>query len=746
MKKEQLNNESNLQKVNVHSNPAFVMTNIREKCIVILTYLFEQGPHSYEWLVNEMAESNESPMQPSTLQSHIEKTATMNSEKAKYYKKRLPKLLNTMAEFREFKGDFDDAYTLVITKLTNKKNNPLLSNKPTNSDFLSEHSNNRLNNVVLSFYSKVLFVVVGILLFIMLAYALIYKENIKRVAYYDIQVATRNIGYTIGQHKEILKEREKQLQRLYQERSKIQYKENIDKNRILSLEKKLLENKISDIQNQLSNVSNSYLVRISLLENTLMQLHALNADVDQILFNEAEAALLLGFTDKADELFQLVEGKAQTSINRAAQSAFQRGLIAENNGHYREAFSHYQRAIGYSPTNAEFFEVAGLMAGMIASYDKQQQWTEISLRLYKQKEGNNSADIARIWNNLGLVWQNKGQYKKAIDYFELALASDLINFNEYHSIVTERRSNLGLAWFNHGNNDKAIEYFNLALTNTLKIKSNNHPQVATIYNHLGLAWNDKGEYDKAIDYFEQALTINLNTLGKNHPNVARNRNNLGLAWRLKGNYEKAINYYEKTLASNLMNWQEEHPKTARSYNNLGVAWYYHGDNDKATEYFERALNINLVFLGEDHPSVSLHRSNLGKIYYHKGEYDVAIKYYQLALASSLEIQGDMHPTVAREHNNLGEVWVAKGEYNKAIDYYELALKNNRQTFGDTHPHIARNHHNLGIVWYKKDTHLDKSLSYFQLAFDTRKQMLGEKHPDTQSTKKWISILNADGLK
>lgn len=64
---------------------------------------------------------------------------------------------------------------------------------------------------------------------------------------------------------------------------------------------------------------------------------------------------------------------------------------------------------------------------------------------------------------------------------------------------------LGLAWGKKGEYDKAIEYFEKALKSDMKNFGEEHPNVATRWNNLGAAWDSKGKYDKAIEYYEKAM-------------------------------------------------------------------------------------------------------------------------------------------------------------------------------------------------------------------------------------------------
>ncbi len=219
-------------------------------------------------------------------------------------------------------------------------------------------------------------------------------------------------------------------------------------------------------------------------------------------------------------------------------------------------------------------------------------------------------NAATYRNNLGAAWKGKGNYDKAIEYYEKALKSDLETFGEDHPNVATYRNNLGATWKAKGEYDKAIEYYEKALKSDLNNFGESHPKVATRWNNLGEAWRAKGKYDKAIEYYEKALKSDLNNFGEDHPNIAAYRNNLGVAWNAKGEHDRAIEYLEKALASDLKTFGENHSNVATYRNNLGTAFNSKGEYDKAIEHLEKALSVIQVRLGHDHPDTQTLKTNL----------------------------------------------------------------------------------------------------------------------------------------
>jgi tetratricopeptide (TPR) repeat protein len=148
--------------------------------------------------------------------------------------------------------------------------------------------------------------------------------------------------------------------------------------------------------------------------------------------------------------------------------------------------------------------------------------TEVKTKAIEEKEG----DVGGVMNNLGSVFADLGDNRKAIEYYTGALEIDLAVFGDKHPKVAIRYNNLGAAWRALGDANKAIEYYTRALDIDVAVYGDKHPNVAIRYNNLGSAWDDLGDKPKSRDYYTRALAIFEAVYGPDHPSIKTVRENL----------------------------------------------------------------------------------------------------------------------------------------------------------------------------------------------------------------------------
>ena len=214
--------------------------------------------------------------------------------------------------------------------------------------------------------------------------------------------------------------------------------------------------------------------------------------------------------------------------------------------------------------------------------------------------------MATSYNNIGQVWHSKGEYDKALEYYEKGLAIYLKTLGGEHPDVATSYNNIGQVWKNKGETNKALEYFEKCLVIHLKTLGGDHPLVAASYYNIGLIWENKREYDKALEYYENSLAIDLKTKGGEHPDVAFNYFNIGKILKDRKNYKVAIENIKIGYAINKQSaticFFINHNLYGASAFPFYIAQCYEALNDKvnALDFFIQSAEI-----GKEHPKIGL---------------------------------------------------------------------------------------------------------------------------------------------
>ena len=344
--------------------------------------------------------------------------------------------------------------------------------------------------------------------------------------------------------------------------------------------------------------------------------------------------------------------------------------------------------------------------------------------------------ICYCQNQLGLACDDLGEYERARDLLETALASDLKNFGADHPNIAVYQSNLAKVYDSLGQYDRARDLQESALTSDLKNFGADHPNIAVSQSNLANVYDSLGQYERARDLLETALASDLKNFGADHPNVAVRQSNLANVYNSLGQYDRARDLLESALASAEKNFGPDHPNVAVRQSNLANVYNSLGQYDRARDLLETALSSDLKNFGADHPTVAVRQSNLASMYASLGQYERARDLLETALSSDLKNFGADHPTVAVSQSNLANVYRNLGQYDRARDLLESALASDLKNFGADHPNVAVRQLNLGVVFLNTGEK-EKARELFSKAYRLFQQQLGEQHPETQNAKGWL---------
>jgi tetratricopeptide (TPR) repeat protein len=340
--------------------------------------------------------------------------------------------------------------------------------------------------------------------------------------------------------------------------------------------------------------------------------------------------------------------------------------------------------------------------------------------LAKARQEGNRREEAVQWTNLGLVYYNLGQGKRAIECYQQALAI----FREIGDRAGEGMSlgNLGFAYSRLVQMERAIEYYQQALAIFREI--GNRAGEGTSLGNLGLAYHDLGRVEEAVACFQQALEIAQET--GDQQSEGRHLGSLGLAYRDLGHVERAIECFQQALA--IAREIGDRQSEGKHLGSLGLAYRDLGHVERAIECFQQALAIAREI--GDRLSEGRHLGSLGLAHRDLGHVENAIECFQKALETAREI-GD-RLSEGRHLGSLGLTHRDLGQIEQAIDCLQSALAIARE-IGDRQSE-GRHLGSLGLA-YQDRGEVSKATQTFKDALSIFRE-IGDRRGERESLGNW----------
>ena len=229
-------------------------------------------------------------------------------------------------------------------------------------------------------------------------------------------------------------------------------------------------------------------------------------------------------------------------------------------------------------------------------------------------------------NNLGLILEEKGDLKEAMDHYNKSI---LFNSNN-----AEAYNNRGFIFLKSDRLPEAIAQFEQAL----RYKQN----FAEAHNNMGNALLKMGRPQDAIEHFNQALRLK--------PTYAEAQNNLGEVLALSDRPQEAIKSYEQALALK--------PDFPEAQHNLGRILLQTGHPQEAIKYFEQSLKLK--------PDYFFTHNNLGTALLRTGRLEEAIEHYKQALR--------IKPDYIDAYANLASACAKANRPAEAVDFARKGLE------------------------------------------------------------------------
>lgn len=247
------------------------------------------------------------------------------------------------------------------------------------------------------------------------------------------------------------------------------------------------------------------------------------------------------------------------------------------------------------------------------------------------KKNDGADNLALLYNNLALCYQDLSQYEKAIEYQSRAL--NIYNYihDKPNISIAKSYNNLSSIYRDLGNLEEALKNQRQTIEIKEKILENDNPSLARSYNNMSLIYSDMKEYEKAIYYQTKAIQIRETFEKSPNPELANSFHNLSSIYSHTGDIQSAVNYQTKAIKLYQEIYKIPHPTMATAYSNLSLLYKKLGNIDEALDAQLLALDIRKVTLNHAHIDMENSYSNLAIIYLDMKKYNKALENAELSI-------------------------------------------------------------------------------------------------------------------
>lgn len=278
--------------------------------------------------------------------------------------------------------------------------------------------------------------------------------------------------------------------------------------------------------------------------------------------------------------------------------------------------------------------------------------------------------LTTLLNNLGLQYQQLGEYDKAVETLEEALSLRSALFGAGHPKNGALHLNIGNTLTRGTKPEEAEPHFDRAIELMTMGYGEDHVELSRPYISRGVVRKKQGRFEEARADYEHALSL-LEGKGSAQQE-AMVLANLGNLDKRTGRLESALQRHQQALA---IREEQLGPKSIEVADSLSDIGSLHRGAKRyalAREHYARSASIKLDVYGPDHPSmlaVHLSAANLALDEEQLTEAKVALEEGQRII----ERNGSRSSTVGLTLQALGRLRMAEGAEDDAVDALERAL-------------------------------------------------------------------------
>lgn len=315
----------------------------------------------------------------------------------------------------------------------------------------------------------------------------------------------------------------------------------------------------------------------------------------------------------------------------------------------------------YNPIKAFFFsdpELISSLNKLADNYYSQGKLTEAEpllkrvLSLLQKKPFVSYLDSAATREKLARLYIQQGRDVEAAKYLPL-----------------ETVSKNGEDLQEKGDYAKAVKYFEVAFKKMEELDPRD-PRLAVILNTLADLYQKQDKFAEAELFLQRALSILRKKQGASHPDVLAMQEKLALFYVAQNRIVEASALF-----------------SSEEFSGMGTQAASKGDFDRAILFFKMALG-KIKMMGSHDPRLFPALNNLAGLYQKKRQWNEAEELFKRILSLHENEHILDNAQLASTFNNLAGLYYVQSRFNEAEPLFKLALSMRTAELGASHPNVV----------------------------------------------------------
>ena len=246
------------------------------------------------------------------------------------------------------------------------------------------------------------------------------------------------------------------------------------------------------------------------------------------------------------------------------------------------------------------YDVLSHLLNAIGHYDKALLNHQKTLNIAEQILPAQHRDLASLFMNMGVTYQQLAQYNIALAYYERCRVI-------YEQVLPAKHPDLATIYMNIASiynyltqYDTALAYYERCRAIREQILPAQHPDLASLYNNIGFAYEHLNKCETALAYYERSRTIREQILPAQHPDLATPYMNIANTYQKLTQYKAALAYYQRCQAIYEQTLPAKHINLSILYENMAQLFNKQSQFSEAQTYIDKAVAIYQQILSPEH--------------------------------------------------------------------------------------------------------------------------------------------------